>query len=498
MRYRAEAGAMGEKFEKCRIWLARKYLFPFSLLFLLASLSGTHGEITGCAVSLPNDIGWPRPAKELYQISGGFKSDVINIPGKIDVAAQRAHMWNLFEGITRPSDPADNKSAPIFLTWYTAEETLAKTPGKVNCSQREVQLKFEPPGQFLIAISSDGSNQNAPSKSGHPTEGAVFSYIAYNQELYDFIRDNGYYLRENLLRYADPNKVRLPIKASDRRSVALKFAWWPVSKNGLTPLPVWDWDPQHPGDEPNPPDTWKRVVAVDPSGTITSVASINFYNRPIANPNVVHLDRFFTIKLTKEQATQIGSVDFMDKTAKDVIGRSLEADDYIALTAMHIITQEFEPWTFGTFWWHDNPNIKKYGDDRPAKIKAPWSNYISDVAFNINLPRESSTEALIAYNPWLELRDRGGQRSGCMACHSRAAVAAARTSYNPTFSDSVRASYNPTVAGTTDPNGFEPIPDENNDARHPAPWMTDAAFQNGTVTVNRLWSLNVRTRPPKP
>ena len=282
----------------------------------------------------------------------------------------------------------------------------------------------------------------------------------------------------NLLKNADPNKSRLPIKLSDSRSVALKFAWWPVGKSGLTPVPVWDWDPRYPGDNPNPPEEWKRVVAVDPIGTITTVASIDFNGRTIANPNVVKLDRFFAIKLTKEQATQISSVDFMDNTAKLAIGRSLEADDYIVLTAMHIITQEFDPWTFGTFWWHDNPNIKNYGDDRPSKIKAPWLNYISDVAFNINLPREKSGEALIAYNPWLELRDRGGQRSGCMACHSRAAVAATN----------VAASYNPTVAGTTDPNGFEPIPNGNN----------DTAFQNGTVTLHRLWSLNVKTRPQPP
>jgi hypothetical protein len=457
-----------------------KYQSCFSLFFLLASLSGTYGQTTGCAVSLPKDIGWPRPATELYQISGGLKSDTANIPGKIDVAAQRAHMWNLFEGITRPSDPSDNKSAPIFLTWYTAEETFAKTPGKINCDQRVLQLNFEPPDQFLIAI------KNAP--SGHPTSGSIFSYIAYNQELYDFIRDNGFYLRENLLKYADPNKARLPIKRSDPRSVALKFAWWPVSKDGLSGLPVWDWDPQYPGDEPNPPESWKRVLAVDPSGTVNSVDSIDFFGRKIKNPDVVHLDRIFAIRLTKEQAAQINKTPYLTQTLIGVMKRPLEADDYIVLTAMHLITQEFDPWTFGTFWWHDNPNIKYYGDDRPANIKAPWYNYVSDVAFNINLPQQKSGEALIAYNPWHEFRDRGGQRSGCMACHSRAAVAATNVS----------ASYNPARAGTTDPNGFEPSPDVNNDAGHPTPWMTDAAFQKGTVTVNRLWSLNVKTRPSPP
>ena len=145
-------------------------------------------------------------------------------------------MWNLFEGITRPSDPVDSKSAPIFLTWYTSEEAFAKTPGKVNCGQRVVQLKFEPPGQFTTAL-SDGSIQNALSSSGHPTANALFSYIAYNQELYDFIRDNGYYLLKNLLKSPNPNKSRLPIKLSPSRSVALKFAWWPVSKTGLRRSP---------------------------------------------------------------------------------------------------------------------------------------------------------------------------------------------------------------------------------------------------------------------
>jgi hypothetical protein len=452
-----------------------------------------HAQFRGCALSIPADIGWPRPSTELFGISGGLISDRLNIPGKIDVPAQRAHMWNLFEGITRPSNPTDRNSVPIFSTWYSIGEAFDKTPGKIDCNQRTVSLMFEPSSQFLIGaknpvvdvLRQQGLELGArfdpqvprqlENKANTKDENAVFSEVAYNQELYDFIRQNEYFLLEKLIKNADPERIRVPINPSPTKSAALKFAWWPIAKEGLTPLPVWDWDPQNPGDEINPPSTWKRVVAVDPSGTTVPVPSIDFYGRTILNPNVVKLDRFYAVKLTPEQARQANGEWRLEKAAKEVLGRNLEQGDYVVMTAMHIMTQEFSPWTFGTFWWHDRPAIKKYGEDRPAKIGPPWSNYIADVSFNINLPREPTGEALIAYNPWLEFFNTGGQRSGCMACHARAAAAA----------KGVRGSYNPKVAGTTDPNGFNAIPDGE----------SDTAFQKGTVTVNRIWTLNIRTRP---
>ncbi|MEI5617582.1 hypothetical protein WB403_51715, partial [Streptomyces brasiliscabiei] len=49
------------------------------------------------------------------------------------------------------------------------------------------------------------------------------------------------------------------------KAVAIKVVWWLAKNDGLTAMPVWDDDPAHPDTETNPPSTWKRVVAIDPS-----------------------------------------------------------------------------------------------------------------------------------------------------------------------------------------------------------------------------------------
>jgi hypothetical protein len=60
-----------------------------------------------------------------------------------------------------------------------------------------------------------------------------------------------------------------------------------------------------------------------------------------------------------------------------------------------------------------------------------------------------------------------------MACHARAA-----------FGKGVVASYNPKDPTTTDPNGFEASPDG----------ATDSAFQRGTVSLHRIWTIFTRAQ----
>src|ERR1043165_767957 len=77
-----------------------------------------------CAADLPAGFDWPAAPESLYKISGGIKSGTLNIPGSIDVLAQRRHGWNLFAAITQPSTSGDPNSLPVFQTWYTVEEAF--------------------------------------------------------------------------------------------------------------------------------------------------------------------------------------------------------------------------------------------------------------------------------------------------------------------------------------------------------------------------------------
>jgi hypothetical protein len=442
---------------------------------------------------LPGDVGWPDAPEHLYKISGGLTLPGRQIPGSIDTAAQRAHGWALFAGATRSSGAPD--SLPIFHTWYTVEEAFDQAPGNVDCARRNPVVRLSLPTQLLMetpnpigdalrkkgiepGVRFDPNPGSLRTSSGKlldfTHDGVVaFSHVAFNQEMYDFIRSNKYYSKDELDNVAVAGEVRTPIKDPPLRSVSLKLSWWPISPTELTPMPVWDDDPRFAGDAKNPPITWKRVIVVDPTNTHSAPASIRLGDFDHESPALVSIDKLYAITVSAEEA-DLANLDFRIKSAAtSVLGRPLQEGDYLALTAMHIATREFEPWVFTTYWWHDKPDDGPLAKDRPASISGVWRNYIMDVSYNINNPKTETGAAPVAYNPWLELFQAGGTRSQCMACHARAA-------YGP----GVRASFNPTNMATTDPNGFEASPTGAN----------DSVFQPGTVSLHRIWTIMTRAQ----
>jgi hypothetical protein len=448
-----------------------------------------------CAAPIPLGHGWPDSPEQLYAISGGLKNGSQSIQGSIDIPAQRRHGWDLFAGITAPSNPSSPSSLPVFHTWYTVEEAFDTTPVKVDCASRRPLIRLELPTQLLLATPNPAreavtKNGLGPSVRFDPDPrllrnvvetqslgdhaGVVaFSHVAFNQEMYDFIRDNKYYSKDTLSGLVDATKSRVPIVDPPIRAVSLKMAWWPASPDSLTPVPVWDNDPRFPGDAKNPPTTWKRVVVVDPTNNHPSPPSVKLGNYDHPNPKVVSLDKFYAVKVSAEEA-DLANADFRIKAATTaVLGRPLQEGDYLLLTAIHIATREYDPWVFTTYWWHDSPDDGQFAADRPASVSGVWRNYVMDVSYNINQPKSLNGTAPIAYSPWLELFQLGGTRSQCMACHARAA-----------FGKGVVASYNPKDPTTTDPNGFEASPDGAN----------DPAFQRGTVSLHRIWTIFTRAQ----
>lgn len=189
------------------------------------------------------------------------------------------------------------------------------------------------------------------------------------------------------------------------------------------------------------------------------------------NLTSVPLSQFYNVQVTNEEA-ELANADFRIKSAATaVLGRPLQAGDFIVMTALHIATREFPPWVFTTFWWSHNPNASPLGKDMPAAVKGVSRNYVMDVSYNINGPKGPDGKAPISYNPWLELFQLGGTRSQCMACHARA-------SYGP----GVRAAFNPADMSTGDPNGFDATPED----------PSDPNFAKGTLDLGRVWTIFTR------
>lgn len=474
--------------------LASTFLGGALLAAMLSGNAASQGVSSSrCAAPIPTGFDWPADPVKLWQMSGGIASPNLNIPGKIDLAQQRAHGWMLFAGVTQPSSSAAN-GQPVFHTWYTVEEAFDATPGKIDCSKRyPIQLtlptqlimvapnparelaeknglnvapRFDPnPGQFTA---TDASISTLASHQGI----VAFSHVAFNQEMYDWLRDNQFYSKTALNQLLDANVARKLITPVPAAGISLKFSWWPAAPDRLTAVPVWDNDPRFPGDAKNPPTSWKRVVMVDPVGSLPVPASVELGGFEHINLTSVPLSKFYNVQVTKEEA-DLANTDFRIKSAATaVLGRPLQAGDYILMTALHIATREFPPWVFTTFWWSDNAAANPLGKDMPPTgIKGAFRNYIMDFSYNINDPKTADGKAPVAYNPWLELFQFGGTRSQCMACHARAA-------YGP----KVQAAFNPQSMSTADPNGFDASPQNSSDPN----------FAKGTLDLDRVWTIFTR------
>lgn len=444
----------------------------------VAAVDLARSAIRGCAKELPAGFGYPKAAQELRDIAT-----------KPDVAAQRAHGWNLLAAATQPADSADATSLPIFMTWYGEAEAFDQTPGKVDCANRRAVFGLEPSTQFLMA--ADNPVSEALKRQGvvpnarfdpDPAEvqglaearshdGAVFSHVAFNQKLYDYIRDNRFYSKDELDKLIDPSVARKPAPPPPAGSLSSKSGWWPVAATGLTPVPVWD-PPATQSDAVFPPKDWNRVVVVDPTGTAKPPTQVVFNKKEFANPRLVSLDRFFHVTLDQDSVAAANANWRLRSAAKLTLGRDLKVGDHVVMVALHINTNEFQPWVFTSFWWHDEPGKGEFASGRPTAVTGPWRNYLMGVSYNINLPREANGAADIVQNPYLELFQEGGTRSACMACHARAA-----------YSRDMRAAYNPKTPGTTDPKGFIPIPDGPN----------DTAFKKGTLALHTVWTITTRS-----
>ncbi len=377
-----------------------------------------------------------------------------------NLSAQRLHVWNVFAGMTQPTP--DGKHA-IFETWYSADETFQSGPGLQANAPRRVVRRFAPPRQF----------QAQPGQPGLQAAGTgLFSEVMFNYANYRHVRTQKLYQQSTLQTLkqsgaadpAIPNNRTIP--AFPAESVSLKTIWWPIKKTGMTVLPVWDPEFNTPRAGGNPPQTWARVVAVDPSRqTIPSGESttISFAGTPHPNSAVVSLSAFHYFQLDQQGVDAVMANGRTAAFVEMVFGdRPLQAGDYVAFLGTHLTTKEIDDWVWATFWWHDRANVGPFAADRPATVQGVWRNYLMSSSYDLELPRESNGTAHITFNPWLEAHFPNGLVSNCMNCHNRAGF---------------------------QPTNFLPI------FRGKPNLATDPAYKAGQLRTDFLWSVPFEAQP---
>lgn len=329
-----------------------------------------------------------------------------------DTRAIRAHAWRQWEDLTRGP-------APAWATWVRSDIVFsAAALGATS------EIAFRPPRPILQA--------------GVPIVTDPLLYeVLLDPEAARFVRDRGLAQRATLAAQA-AHVPEMPGGAA-----ALKLVWVPIHRAGLTAVPVWDDAPARPDADGNPPSTWARVVAVDPTrttipaGETAEIASAGH----IVRARVVPLAQFAHHRL--ETAAEV-------RTARAVVGPLVERGDEVALVAVHLTTKEIPDWTWATWWWHDRADAGPFAAGRPRALAGWAASYRMDATLSSDVP---------CMNPWLEARFPGGLDSSCASCHQRAAFGA---------------------------HEFLPVP-----SRATAP---DDPYFTGKVTTDFLWSIALEAK----
>lgn len=280
-----------------------------------------------------------------------------------DEAGMRGHGWALLARVGRTG----------LAGWHPLGEAFASGAGRFRL--------VEEPGHAGVP---------ARQASGAP----LLSQVLFNDAAFRHIRANRLFSRARLdainLGFGPATALTArEIPAFPRDAMALKPVWAVIHAGGLTPVSVWD----GPGDPEaaNLPAGWPREVRVDPAG-IAGVSLARFFHVPIA-------------------AADLAAVRAIDPSAR--------AGDHLALLALHVTSKEIPDWIWATFWWHDRPDAGPFAAGRPAALAGPWRNYLMDVAYSMETPREADGAPNVAFNPYVEMFPAGA-RSNCMTCHQGA------------------------------------------------------------------------------
>ena len=372
-----------------------------------------------------------------------------------DMPAQRRHIWEIIANLTAlPPNGTRNRRA-FFETWHGEDELFSNAASGIS---------------GIRGFSRTGT-AGLNSQSGAP----VLTYTFYNEPAFSHIRGNRLNSAAELDRLrrsgaADDSVAgdrALPVFPAD--SKVLKTVWWPVAREGLTALPVWDPEMNPPSANGNPYISWQRVVAVDPAAQVQAGATvaIDFAGRNFSRARRIGIGAFYHVTVDAPMAGRMMRDPETRKAVLIALGRPLQAGDYLALVAANLAVREIPDWIWASFWWHDRPEQEPSAADRPRALQTPWRDYLMQTAFDSEKPEAADAGPHICFNPWLEGRfpdggHGGGTASNCMACHRRA-------SYPP-------IAFLPVTRGAPD-------------------LRNDPAFAPGRLRTSFLWSLAMHAKP---
>jgi hypothetical protein len=382
-----------------------------------------------------------------------------------DLQSQRRHVWEVIAQLTQSGSAG---ALPRFESWYGEDAVFATE--RAEHASRGIRA--------FSRVSSDQEHLASRGVASAPSADIpILTYTLYNAAAYNHIRTHRLHLLSELKRLSAMGPEDASV-VGDRsvppfpaEAIVLKTAWWPVARDRLTALPVWDPDNNPPRPSGNDYTTWPRVVAVDPSPDWRTVrtAHVDFAGRSFQSAHRIDLKEFYHVVIDAGLAQRLARDRSARKAALIVLGRPIEAGDSLVLVGANLATKEIKDWVWATFWWHDRANEGPYAVDRPA-LGTPWSNYLLQVAFDSDKPAALDGEPHVCFNPWLEGRfpdggHGGGTVSNCLTCHRR-------------------ASY-PSIS-------FLPV------SRGAPDLANDPAFAPGRLRTNFIWSIAMHARPRTP
>lgn len=394
-----------------------------------------------------------------------------------DVVSMRAHAWSDWAALTAPSA----SGVPIMLTWYQNREVFG-------------QGDIDQPRTFLPQFLTGGRDSLGEANP-------LISFNVYNQGYRDHVRAHGYQWRDTLIGLVGKQPVVVDFPPD---AITVKTVWWPVRHDGLTAFPVWDGEPTRPiewglgidlladqgffgvltpaqraelvshAKHGNEWGTFRRIIVIDPGRTTVpthETTAITFFDPnalslqgdTVRVARVVPLTDFLHVRANDAAMLDRLNQGLTGQLAERFWGRPVNADDYLALVAVHISTREAPDWVWATFWWHDEPHAAPFGHDRPFVVQPPFDRLRMQVAQSADVPQAGDGGPHIAYNPYLEAGFALGVKSNCLACHQRAV----RTADGP-------GEVYPVMRGSM---------------------RLDDPFFSGKLRTHFLWSLVFRPRP---
>jgi hypothetical protein len=354
----------------------------------------------------------PAPQAVVYRpIPPGFdfpadQNALLQMRDTQNVSAIRRHAWMVFAGLTQPTPSGE----AIWETWFSEEQAFNPGAAPQALAPHRLQRRFRNPRQFRVA------GRAAPQAVG----ASLLSFVLFNKETFDHIRTNRLFQRAKLNEINQTfNTNHTPVEKREiqpfpREAVSLKTIWWLVKRTGFTAMPIWDGTPVNPIQQSNPPPSWRRFVAVDPTRQEippNERRDIMFQGQLKPNSHVVPLNSFYSFQITQNEIDDIRRVSGFQQA---------EVGDFAALVAMHMTTKEIPDWLWATFWWHDQPNAGKFSNDRPGAVTGVWRNYLMDATLSGDIPKAADNGPNSCFNPWLEARFPNGTVSNCLTCHRRA------------------------------------------------------------------------------